>query len=911
MVIAIKLIEDYKASLYLSTQKMGTPLHVACRCMSPLRYYYVTKCPTLLAIPDGTASLPFHIACQNNDTEFIKWLFESILVQARKHSCKEGQSLQLPLEEEDLRRVSSLPLMSRGKPVCPVLHSPVQTVAFHFGPLEEGEVEGEVEVDKPNLENQASRVLVDSFSASLSLSNQVSSYISFPVEQCTYDTVLLMDVSKVAASPASLRKIAEDKLLAITVQGQSMFHIAVFNNCTELLRTLLTVAWFMCLSLDLKLDLKVVFALGDETPVAMAIKRRHGACLSLLLNFLKDMDLLKIATADERLLVMAVRTGDLEVVKILVKFGIVKGLEEAISIAVGNHFHEVLRLLLYHHVQLTTMHNYRSLQSDHRTGRLIGEIKWSHLLLGEVRPEWIEDSVSAVESVYSAVNVSSFAIKDPSNKQGVLCQLASTCLRYFDEKALAGVANDNCSLFLMLVSITNVEISESGLVSVPPELFQMPHLSTLTLAQNRISELPSALNSSQEEVYTCRSLKKLVLDGNQLSTLPEDLFLGLVSTLEELSVQRNRLTDLPPGVWVMPHLKTLRLSGNTLSRLHYLSGSSEKYFNDLEADSVCLNSPSIFRLKLFYQTLCKALKAGSSNFEELVTQIRQQRMASRQDSFAQSGSSSSPAYTQASRDDEEDEQDISQLRLLDLSSNMFSEIPADLVCLAPRLNRLEMKYNQIVKLDLVHSIPRSVGTIHLDHNLIVNTISARPAFLPCSSPRMMFVPQPPEGCLYCSHASHAVLGKLTTLVLSYNKLEKFVVCDEGEHCPYNPNVGGTPPVTSQPVFPMLSILALDHNVLKTIPKDIHRLNSLGSLDFSYNVAIQELPLELGLLNPQTLCVLRLQGLNISAVPPSLLEKSSPRPLLTYLKAQLQRFVHVREGVGWGGDVGGAMNKGVP
>ena len=818
-----------------------------------------------------------------NDIEFVSWLFHSIITQAKKYAHRD--SLVLPLQH-NVRRVESLPQMPRGK-ADRFLGSPVHTPVFHCGTLGEGE--GQLECEDKGLE-----VCTESFNKSLCLSEQMSSYISCPEEPCRDDVIAEVDVYKFTTSVPSLLKIAEDKLLAITVQGHSVFHIAVLNNYVELLSTLLTVAGFMRHSLDLKLDPKVVFVVGDETPVVMAIKMKHRECLGLLLDFLKDADLLKMVAADDRLLRMAVGTGDVETVKLLVRFGINKGLEEAISVAAGNGYEDILRLLLYHHTQLTNMRNYRTLQSDRKMQRLVGEINWSRLLLTEVQPVWVDDSTSAVESMYSVMSTWSVGGKDPMGAQGVVLELALGCLRYFGESAVAAARRNSSSLHLGLVAITSVEISKSGLRSVPPELFQMPHLSTLTLAQNSISELPSAFSSSREVVYTCRSLKKLVLDGNQLSTLPEDLFLGLVCTLEELSVQRNRLTDLPPGLWVMPHLKTLRLSGNLLSRLHYFSGASETYFRELEGGVPI--TPCIAQLKLFYQTLCKAYKLDD-NFEELVKQVRQQRaaLAAQLDLAITQRTRVAmppPGYHEVDRD--EDSRDTSQLQLLDLSSNMFSQLPLDLVCLAPRLNRLDLKYNQISRVDLVRSLPRLIGTANLDHNLIVNTVASRPAYIPCSSPHMMLVPQAQEGRLYCGHASHTVLGKLTTLGLSCNKIEEFVLCEEVEYClsgAQSTPPANAPPVTSRLTFPALSILTLDQNKLKAVPKEIHRLNMLGSLDLSYNVAIQELPLEMGHLDPQTLCVLRLQGLNISTLPASLLEKSSPRPLLTYLKSKLQRFVH--------------------
>lgn len=72
------------------------------------------------------------------------------------------------------------------------------------------------------------------------------------------------------------------------------------------------------------------------------------------------------------------------------------------------------------------------------------------------------------------------------------------------------------------------------------------------------------------EVYQAK-LDTFCIDYNELQHLPEDMAYGLASSLTTLSVQKNKLIDLPPGLWIMPKLTILKLAGNRLMSLHLLS----------------------------------------------------------------------------------------------------------------------------------------------------------------------------------------------------------------------------------------------------------------------------------------------------------------------------------------------------
>jgi len=69
-------------------------LHIACRNKSDLRFFLVRNYPVLLQLRNVNGLLPLHVACQQNDLEFISWLFAAIVVAADRVAPPE-----LPSEE--------------------------------------------------------------------------------------------------------------------------------------------------------------------------------------------------------------------------------------------------------------------------------------------------------------------------------------------------------------------------------------------------------------------------------------------------------------------------------------------------------------------------------------------------------------------------------------------------------------------------------------------------------------------------------------------------------------------------------------------------------------------------------------------------------------------------------------------
>ncbi|HAS41546.1 MAG TPA: hypothetical protein DCS93_13780 [Microscillaceae bacterium] len=100
------------------------------------------------------------------------------------------------------------------------------------------------------------------------------------------------------------------------------------------------------------------------------------------------------------------------------------------------------------------------------------------------------------------------------------------CLRY-------GLESDYCS------TVTELNLEEKGLKSLPPELGQLHNLQELNLWNNHLASLPPELGQLQDLVV-------LDLGYNSLKNLPPEL--GQLQALESLNLGTNFMTSLLPEI---------------------------------------------------------------------------------------------------------------------------------------------------------------------------------------------------------------------------------------------------------------------------------------------------------------------------------------------------------------------------
>ena len=133
------------------------------------------------------------------------------------------------------------------------------------------------------------------------------------------------------------------------------------------------------------------------------------------------------------------------------------------------------------------------------------------------------------------------------------------------------------AVFQELSRLVDLNLGFNSLTALPEGVFDgLSALQALRLHENSLMELPGGLflELSDPEAFIpidlprqAARLESLWLQGNRLSALPEDAFLGL-GNLRVLLLDRNSLMALPEGVFgELSHLQALFLSDNSIASL--------------------------------------------------------------------------------------------------------------------------------------------------------------------------------------------------------------------------------------------------------------------------------------------------------------------------------------------------------
>lgn len=134
-----------------------------------------------------------------------------------------------------------------------------------------------------------------------------------------------------------------------------------------------------------------------------------------------------------------------------------------------------------------------------------------------------------------------------------------------------------------------LEIIDRGVsnLSDSPALFELSHLTRLTLAHNKLTDVPSSITN----LYNLESLN---LFNNHIKELPQAV--SSMLKLKTLNVGMNRLNSLPRGFGALPQLEVLDATYNNLTE------------NGLPANFFQLDS-------------LRALYLGDNDFETLPPEI--------------------------------------------------------------------------------------------------------------------------------------------------------------------------------------------------------------------------------------------------------------------------------------------------
>ena len=692
------------------------------------------------------------------------------------------------------------------------------------------------------------------------------------------------------------------RLFSVSANGSSILHITARNGHIDLLLLITQVAKYLEHNPD-GADVTVLARKTSSicTPLEEAIDKNESNCLRILMKFASETSVFETIYNDSSLLQRAVKVESLDCLKVLCDYGLWRDARESLititkKLPIDSMFG---RYLMFYHIQLTLS---MSCSRVKRNGNITidsGVLRWNDLELEDVNLLWLSDAPVAIATVSHALRTMSVSQPLQQNKE-FFQKLGLACSEYFNSYMWQPLAHPTAWASL---PITEIDLSFNRLEGVLPEIFQMKTLVLLNLSHNRLAALPSNFDV-QSPIYTCQSLKKLNVSHNCLLTLPEDLFYAVGNSLEELNARNNALESLPPGLWVCTRLSNVNLSHNKLTQLHYFSDS--KYFFDQVYSRTLINSMQMeqgillnsgkmseedfmgvmnyaTRLNIFYHTLSHLLpttfESGTApHYLQQVIDIHWLRTK------LNSSQSTSLEYFEVSLPPDES----LAITHLDLSYNSFSKFPKDLPCVAPHLEKLDLRGNSIKSLDVVRGMPSEIASINLSSNKISSVHYQYKAHV-CMNPVKLLdgYVLDPKGSRFCRHKSHCVLDRLTNLVLHDNSIEFF-------NCiPQEESIGGGSISASlqsfdkdecQAYFPHLSVLSLEHNNLLCVPNGIQYLTQLSSLSLSHNSLITYLPTVMGLMNPQVLLILKLDGVSPKNIDPKLLIKPGARAVITYLKS---------------------------
>lgn len=379
---------------------------------------------------------------------------------------------------------------------------------------------------------------------------------------------------------------------------------------------------------------------------------------------------------------------------------------------------------------------------------------------------------------------------------------------------LPSLKNKSCILSIL-------DISSNQLSELPIEVFQLPHLTQLDFSRNQIRRLP-LLPDEANNGWTCFKLSQIDATANQLVELPSRLF--TLSELKEIMANKNKISEVPVSVWSAPKLHRLSLAYNILeafpstrtgyeqlsmspwdtsvaSPLDYSmqsppSGPIAPYsppsVSHTDSGYLTGHRPSInsvespIQLPLPYGT---GKTPKPTSLEPRAQTIQTQAVISRRLESFHDMDIEVEEFDDLETTEEEDSSDSYSLEVLDLSHNRLSAIPAGLSCLAPKLQKLNVSYNQIKSLGTVTDYPVDLDQLDASNNELHTAIASSSLsgseyryYQPCSKRHFeastALSTSVAEGGgtsfqnLYkpCPHRSHKNLRKLTTLKLNNNQL---------------------------------------------------------------------------------------------------------------------------------------------
>lgn len=641
-------------------------------------------------------------------------------------------------------------------------------------------------VDVPTVEVSPQREHSASLLTRLGLRSQVRLSRVYE-EDCSYDADL--DIP----APPSIVEVRNMQPFAAGGDGNSILHVLAEEGRARILEIIVPVMdrieGFEFSALTTR------HRNGLPLPIEKAMAMNCQACVHVLIDLAIRSYKLPRLLEDKNVLKAATVTKKLENVKSLIQFGFHSGIELAITLAASYRLHDMVRLLMFWQVEI---YSYLNFSHSRDTKSKQFDLMWKQFQLQQFDSRWLSDAVSATNMAVSVLTRFLEAHIFKENNAVIFQELGSKCVEYFAEESRNTVSLPQLlSDQSLLTKIVTIKLSENHLEELPEELFQLTSLTCLDLKYNKLRCLPSTDDLSSPRLYSAK-LESICLDYNNLQCIPDAMVCGLASSLTSLSIQKNRLEEIPPGLWLMPKLSILKLANNRLSSLHHLSNPHFYKNEDLIGkvasfqvlkDGTLMPPGSITGKE--EDTLTRHIERLAS-LQQTVFAIKHPdiKLRSRGDLFSEviksylSKAASSPAYSKPELLDPTsslstgsfqflnsslgmprilgDAVFVSSLKFLDISHNNFATIPWNLPCLAANLVKLDMTSNSIKGLDLIQDLPKDINNVTMKSNKISSVCQVRSTNLPCGCPMglLAVVKDRKSSQNFCEHSQHEILHKV-------------------------------------------------------------------------------------------------------------------------------------------------------
>jgi internalin A len=235
-----------------------------------------------------------------------------------------------------------------------------------------------------------------------------------------------------------------------------------------------------------------------------------------------------------------------------------------------------------------------------------------------------------------------------------------------------------------LTNLTRLYLGNNQLTSLPPEIAKLTNLTSLYLSNNQLTSLPL-------EIAKLLNLTDLNLSSNHLINLPSEI--GQLTNLIRLDLWNNQLTSLPPEITKLTNLTSLDLGSNPLtslpSEIAKLTNLTIFTFDRQQLTSL---PPEITKL-----TNLTGLHLYNNELTSLPPEIAKLINLTNFD-LSYNELTSLPPETAK----------LTSLTGLNLSSNQLTSVPPEITKLT-NLTSLDLSYNELT------SLPPEIANLPLTH----------------------------------------------------------------------------------------------------------------------------------------------------------------------------------------------------